>query len=113
MNPEHPYQVKRGELEGRVEFHRPYHGPPAVMISLSAVDFIQGSNYRIDVEVTGVDEKGFDYVFYTWYNTKVWYARASWMAVSRLDRVGDSIVIAPVFQADNVLSVGERGMSGQ
>ena len=79
---------QRGELSGRADFPEPFLSPPQVLLALSALDFASGRNLRIHAIVSKVDEAGFDYLLYTWCNTKVWWVRASWIAVAKSDGGG-------------------------
>ena len=73
---------QRGELSGRVNFPEPFSSPPQVLLALSGLDFASDRNIRIRAIASKVDEAGFDYLLYTWCNTRVWWIRASWIAVA-------------------------------
>lgn len=73
---------QRGELSGRVKFPEPFLSPPQVLLALSALDLASDRNVRIRAVTSKVDEEGFDYLLYTWCNTRVWWIRASWIAVA-------------------------------
>ena len=81
-------------VTGKVSFDPQFESAPAVILGLTAVDFIDGSNHRLEVKAIDVTEKGFTYVFGTWADTRVWSARAMWLAVSRTDKVGRSDVVS-------------------
>lgn len=91
----------RGIVNGRQEFERPFKEIPKVVIALKELDVsggpskviqsketktvskVQPDTIRINLEVTEVDTKGFNYNFNTWCRTKVYSAQAVWFAVSQ------------------------------
>ncbi len=76
-------EANRGIINGRVKFNSRFSKAPMVMLGLTQLDFIAGANHRIKVETTKVDKAGFNYNFNTWCNTKVWSAKAQWIAIGR------------------------------
>ena len=76
---------RRGHLNQRIRFPKPFASTPEVVMTLSMIDIIRGHNHRLVVEVRSVDEKGFNYDFATWGDTQIWRASASWIAVGMPD----------------------------
>lgn len=87
-------RVDRGVVDGRVSFREAFVEVPEVHIGLSQLDVSTSSsrglalagvstsaNTRITVYVTAVDEEGFDYEFYSWADTHVFFAAAEWIAL--------------------------------
>ncbi len=85
MNP-NGCEANRGVLNGRVDFKKSFAQPPAVMLGITQLDMIDGSNHRITVSATKVDKTGFTYNFLTWCDTKVWSANAQWIAIGQKSR---------------------------
>ncbi|MDP5277949.1 H-type lectin domain-containing protein [Sphingomonas sp. DG1-23] len=83
--PEGP-DASRGQPNGRIEFEHPFEVTPKVAIALSNID-IGGANpmdtHRLQVSVTSIDKRGFNYAFTTWCTTAIYGATASWIAASR------------------------------
>jgi hypothetical protein len=82
MNPQ-GCQGNRGAIEVPVKFNTRFEQAPVVMLGLTQFDMIDGANHRLTVYTTSVDEAGFTYTFKTWCNTKVWSAKAQWIAIGR------------------------------
>ena len=76
-------EANRGIINGRVNFKSKFTKAPFVMLGLTQLDFLKGANHRITVSTTKVDKKGFNYNFNTWCDTKVWSAKAQWIAIGR------------------------------
>lgn len=74
---------KRGELNGRVDFDKPFSSPPVVLMGFSGLDIAHEANVRISAKVKKVDRDGFDYALVTWCNTRVWWTRVNWIAISK------------------------------
>ena len=76
----------RGIRHGRIVFGQQYSSPPKVVLSINSID-IGGVSaldaHRLGAYVSRVDERGFEYQFYTWCTTIVSGAQASWIAVGR------------------------------
>ena len=70
-------------VQDRVVFPEPFESVPKVTMALSLLDISSAANTRVVVTVDAVDEKGFDYVFFTWGNTHVYEASAVWVAVAQ------------------------------
>lgn len=73
----------RGAINQRVMFKNKFEQAPIVMLGLTQMDFLDGTNHRITVNTTAVDKTGFTYTFKTWCDTKVWSAEAQWIAIGR------------------------------
>ena len=46
------------------------------------LDLLRNVNARVWVNVTAVDEEGFDYDFFSWSDTHIYNAEAQWVAVA-------------------------------
>ena len=64
----------------RVDFRDTFTKPPIVVVALSGLDVDEKHNLRIIVDAEKVDKNGFDVVFRTWSNTKVYGVRVRWTA---------------------------------
>jgi H-type lectin domain len=77
----------RGEMQGRVEFETAFVDPPAVAIGLTSVDTALPNNTGLRLVVNVVEgsitRTGFEYKFFTWCNTSIVSANASWIAVAQ------------------------------
>ena len=81
---------ERGAIEEYIKFTTPFKAAPRVVLSLTSIDHVIDSghtnNLRIRVEVVEKKGKkeifpdGFRYNFYTWCNTDIYSASASWIA---------------------------------
>lgn len=71
----------RGTVGGRVDFPEPFAGTPLVYMALAGADVRDGANLRLRVRVTSVDREGFEYELYSWADTHVFTASASWVAI--------------------------------
>lgn len=79
---------KRGQVNKYVMFDTPFENKPKVILALNDIDHIQGNNIRITAEVKGLKRengsyRGFHYSFYTWCDTRIVKASASWIAYGR------------------------------
>lgn len=84
---------RRGDLGISVSFDKPFTEKPKVLVSLNWIDHVidgwkgtkVNNNLRIAVEVVenSVTVDGFKYNFFTYCNTAIAYARASWIAYGR------------------------------
>lgn len=72
----------RGEKFGFVPFSPQFETTPTVTLALSHID-IGDPSIRLTAQVIDVDKTGFHYRFYTWCNTNVSGASASWIAVAK------------------------------
>lgn len=75
--------TQRGIVNGRVDFPVGFSSVPAVHLALTAIDMLGDPNGRIAAQVTSVDEKGFNYNLFSWWDTHVYTATASWIAVGK------------------------------
>ena len=72
-------EADRGVYGEEVSFEEAFIKPPVVIIGITSLDL--GGHVRLTVRVDKVTASGFTYSYYTWCDTKVWGATASWMAV--------------------------------
>jgi hypothetical protein len=63
-----------------IHFPQPFAAAPKVIASLSGLDILHGQNHRLTVTVENISAHGFDLLFNTWADTRVWSASASWIA---------------------------------
>jgi len=71
-------------VRGRVAFGRPFLAAPHVLLALSSIHMDRNDSHaRVHIEVTAVDEHGFDYEAYTGPATTVYVASLEWMAAGR------------------------------
>ena len=54
---------------------------PKVMVALNGLDSSKDANQRLTVKVADVKETGFNVVFNTWADTKIYMVSVSWIAV--------------------------------
>ena len=90
--PKSPEKAYRGIVNGRVNFPQPFSSPPEVLMALTQIgigDIAAERGLRLTVEPAHIDEKGFNYSLYTWCNTQIAAAIASWIAVGKSDRGGE------------------------
>ena len=73
--------MQRGTVEGRVDFPMAFARVPVVHMALTQADIRRGANVRLRVGITSVDQEGFEYELYSWSDTHVYSASASWIAV--------------------------------
>ena len=66
----------------RVDFNPDLTDRPEVIVALSGVDLIHGNNHRLTVHAENISKEGFEVVFRTWADTRVYSATASWLAVT-------------------------------
>ena len=84
---ERPLAAQRGDsrLRGivgrRVDFPAAFAREPVVHMALAGADARDGANLRLRVRVTSVDPEGFEYELYSWADTHLFNASASWVAV--------------------------------
>ncbi|KAI1461825.1 hypothetical protein F4805DRAFT_184155 [Annulohypoxylon moriforme] len=67
--------------EARINFSKEFKLTPAVMVSVSSMDFSNFKNYRVKVYATEVNPKGFIVHADTWGSTLLYSCGVSWMAV--------------------------------
>jgi H-type lectin domain-containing protein len=71
------------EYRRQVAFTRAFSAPPEVMIGLSMLDVNPGTNDRVRVKADNITQAGFDVVFSTWADTKIYGLGANWIAVEQ------------------------------
>ncbi len=64
----------------RITFPSKYTSPPDVFVSIQIFDMQSGPNPRIAVYPQNITSDGFDLLFYTWADTIIYSAGASWIA---------------------------------
>jgi len=66
-----------------VNFTQPFTIAPTVHVGIVGIDLDHGANQRLKVFAQNITTTGFDMVFSTWANTKVWGVEASWLAIGK------------------------------
>ncbi|MGA9380592.1 MAG: H-type lectin domain-containing protein [Phormidium sp.] len=78
------WSILKGEGErvfrSYIRFSQGFIAPPNVVAALSYFDIIKVANSRLNVKVGEVDNNGFYFDLYTYWDTKVWAAGVSWIA---------------------------------
>jgi hypothetical protein len=64
-----------------VAFAAPFAHPPVVQAGLVGFDLDQRDSGRLSTRVTNITTTGFDLVFTTWEDTRVYAVEVSWLAV--------------------------------
>ena len=65
----------------RVSFERGFGATPVVHVGITGFDMDNGDNARLEVNVTSVDVDGFGVELSTWWNSRLWSVRLSWLAI--------------------------------
>lgn len=73
-------QANRGVIEKHVAFNKPFTFQPKVFSSFTLVDFAEGSDHRLKMNISNVTTEGFNITIATWCNTKMSKVRANWIA---------------------------------
>lgn len=63
-----------------VKFKKKFPQPPHVVAALSYLDNIKEHNLRIGVKVRSVTKEGFEAVFTTWSDTRIYGSGVTWLA---------------------------------
>ncbi|MCA3451372.1 MAG: H-type lectin domain-containing protein [Rhodobacter sp.] len=71
----------RGTVNGRIEFTRAYSHTPEVVLALRDAAIVRET--RLELSVTAIDERGFNYTFATYCTTIIYDADAVWIAHGR------------------------------
>lgn len=77
---DHPWDKPQEKTSRRINFERPYGAPPKIVVWLSQLDMSREANWRVRATATDVDAKGFTIHIDTWSNTKLYSAKADWIA---------------------------------
>jgi len=77
-----PFKDGTGErfYRKRITFEKPFQQTPEVVVSLAGFDIAQDKNARLRVHAQNVDAAGFDLVIETWFDSKIWRVKATWIA---------------------------------
>jgi len=73
-------EPNRGLIKKHVKFDKSYSVQPKVFASVTLIDFSEGSDHRLKLNITNITTTGFDITLATWCNTKMSKVRANWMA---------------------------------
>ena len=73
-------EANRGIREGSVEFSEAFGSVPKVVMAVSHLDIGASANARLTASVIDVTRTRFTYNFLTWCDTKIWQAKAVWIA---------------------------------
>lgn len=73
-------EANRGLFQHRILFQKAFDNVPEVSVGLSGVDFRDGTDHRLKVEVTDISKFGFTANLITWCDTKISFASANWIA---------------------------------
>ncbi|GAW27176.1 putative metalloprotease protein [Rosellinia necatrix] len=79
-----PGRLPQQSIEGRVNFAKEFKSTPTVMVSINAIDSVDGANAsRLSVKVytKSVDLRGFTVYAQSWYGTKLHSCGVSWIAI--------------------------------
>jgi hypothetical protein len=68
-------------FRARVSFEQPLRSVPIVHLGLVGFDVGNEDAARLRVRAENISADGFDIVFETWLNTKIWSVSVSWLAV--------------------------------
>jgi hypothetical protein len=79
---EHGHEPERARtFRTRVSFERGFGSPPIVHVGITGFDMDHRDNARLEVSVTSVDVEGFGVELSTWWNSRLWAVRLSWLAI--------------------------------
>lgn len=74
----------RGTLNRAIRFKKKFSQPPTVTLSIRNLDAYTGeSNFRLSLLASDVTTTGFNASLYTFCDTRIWRADATWIAVGR------------------------------
>lgn len=73
-------EANRGLYQHRVRFENAFANKPKVSFGLTGLDFREGADHRLKIEVTEIRKSGFTVNLVTWCDTKISYAKADWVA---------------------------------
>ena len=71
---------ERGRKNQRMKFEKEFSKAPKVIVALTLLDSDKGNNLRVRAVVRKIDKAGFNYDLVTWADTKIYHAKASWIA---------------------------------
>ncbi|HEY9301651.1 MAG TPA: H-type lectin domain-containing protein [Phormidium sp.] len=78
------WSIFKGEGErvfrNYIRFSQGFVAPPNVVAALSYFDIINVANSRLNVKVAEIDNNGFYFELYTYWDSKVWAAGVNWIA---------------------------------
>ena len=77
---DHPYTKDQQKTTKKVQFSRPYAATPNVVVWLTAYDIKAGTNIRVKTNADNITGNGFDLHVDTWDDTRLYSAKASWIA---------------------------------
>ena len=81
-NPEWKLAEGSGQriFKSRITFSRPFKTPPDLQVSLTIFDIANSANARLVVSAADATTTGFDLVFSTFADSKIFGAGAAWTA---------------------------------
>ena len=74
-------EANRGLIDKKVYFEQPFKAPPQVITSFAMLDFRDGRDARVRMEVKEVTKEYFSFDLATWCDTKTSQIAATWLAV--------------------------------
>ena len=73
-------EADRGLYQHKVVFQKPFINEPKVTFGLTSIDFREGADHRLKIEISEVSKLGFTVNLVTWCDTKISLAEANWIA---------------------------------
>jgi hypothetical protein len=73
-------EANRGVIKQYVAFDREYRSIPSVFAGFTLIDFADGTDHRLKLNVTNISTKGFEITLVTWCDTRMSKVKADWIS---------------------------------
>jgi hypothetical protein len=74
-------EANRGLVKEKILFNRLYTVPPEILTSFHLLDFADGTDHRLKLEVSDITNSSFNVTYTTWCDTRISQSKAKWLAI--------------------------------
>lgn len=74
-------EANRGLVKEKVLFTKPFVVAPEILASFYLLDFADGSDHRLKLEISEVTNTSFIITYTTWCDTRISQSKAKWLAI--------------------------------
>jgi len=74
-------EANRGLVKEEILFDRSYVAAPEVFTSFYVLDFANGADHRLKLEVSDITTTSFNITYVTWCDTRISQSKAKWLAI--------------------------------
>lgn len=74
-------EANRGLVKEKVLFNRPFVTVPEILTSFYLLDFANGTDHRLKLEISNITNTSFNISYTTWCDTRISQSKAKWLAI--------------------------------